>query len=348
MEKLYNAIDNVYHLKIKPSGLFLWHFGAARRIMSMPYHLTPADIAPPVRLTHGLGASPWLRAQLREELGRCFVDSATLDDGLSLVYAHYAPARELRETSALQRERAALTITVALEGRSSTLDMDGQRFDFIAGHSTLAAFASVRGERRFPAHHAIRQLRLIAEEPLLHKYGLDNLPRSVPHDHATRLACTRYTAATQRLADALIHLHDRAGNLLDLQIAALSLLSEQTRHLLPTPTARAAALRAQDQDKMLRARDILMQQFDRPLTLAYLCMAVGTNEYKLKQGFRALFGTSVYRMLTDVRMQKARELLETGLNVSTVAYRVGYQHPASFSTAFAQYYGRAPKSVAGR
>jgi len=60
-----------------------------------------------------------------------------------------------------------------------------------------------------------------------------------------------------------------------------------------------------------------------------------------------VFGTSVYRMLMDIRMQKAWELLETGLLVSTVAYRVGYQHPASFSTAFAQYYGRTPKSVAG-
>jgi len=313
----------------------------------MTYHLTPADVAAPVPLNHGLQPSPWLRAQLRQELGACFVDSVTLDDGLSLAYAHYVPTRDLLETSAWQRDRAALTITVALQGRSSTLGADGQRFDFVAGHSTLAAFSSMRGERHFPAHHAIRQLRLIAEAPLLHKYGLDSLPRSIQRERSMLLTCTPYAAATQRLADALIHLHDRAGGLLDLQIAALSLLSEQTRHLRPTTMMRTAILRGQDQDKMLRARDVLLRQFDRPLTLAYLCTAVGTNETKLKQGFRTLFGTSVHRMLTDVRMQKAWELLETGLPVSTVGYRVGYQHPASFSTAFVQYYGRTPKSVAG-
>jgi len=228
----------------------------------MPYHLTPADIAPPVRLNSGSGPSPWLRAQLRAELGRCFVDSVNLDEGLSLVYADYTPVRDLLETSTLQRERTALTITVALEGHSSTLGPDGERFDFIAGHSTLAAFASSRGERRFPAHHAIRQLRLIAEGPLLHKYGLEHLPGA----HSTRLACTRHTAATQRLADAVLHLHARAGSLLDLQIAALSLLSEQTRPLRPATNARTAALRAQDQDKLHHAREILLQHFDRPLT----------------------------------------------------------------------------------
>jgi len=311
----------------------------------MPYLLTPTDIAPPVPLTSGMEPSHWQRAQLRTDLGHCFVDSVVLDEGLSLVYAHYAPARDLLETSTLEREQPALTITIALEGHSSTENSAGQRFDFIAGHSTLAAFASIRGERYFPAHRSIRQLRLIAETPVLHKYGLHTLPQSLLNTLPTGLTCTRYSAATQRLADALIHLHDYAGSRLDLHISALSLLAEQTRHLLPKPACQAIALSQADQDKLHRARDILLRQFDRPLTLAYLCAAVGTNEYKLKQGFRTLFGTSVHRMLTDIRMQKAWELLETGLNVSTVAYRVGYQHPASFSTAFAHYYGRVPKSV---
>lgn len=56
-----------------------------------------------------------------------------------------------------------------------------------------------------------------------------------------------------------------------------------------------------------------MSQFDRPLTIAYLCAAVGTNEFTLKQGFRELFGISPHRMLTDIRMEKAWKLLETGL-----------------------------------
>jgi|GEM_PF-854784 len=309
----------------------------------MPYRLTSADFAPP----RPLGKSPWLRTQLPEQTGRCFVDSLRLGEGLSLAYSDYTPAHELRETSTVERDHAALMLTVALEGHSATTDNHGQCFDFIAGHSTLAVLGSVRGERLFPAQQSIRQLRLIAEEPLLHQYGLDALTRGVRGGQATRLACTPSTAATQRLVETLLHLHAHAGRLLDVQIAALSLLSEQTCALLPAPaSAGDSPLRSSDQEKILRARDILTEQFERPLTLAYLSLAVGTNEFKLKQGFRVLFGTSVHRMLTEIRMKKAWELLETGLPASTVAYRVGYQHAASFSTAFAQYYGRTPKSVA--
>jgi len=314
----------------------------------MSYHLSTADIAPPGRLAGGSGQPAWLRTRLPKELGICFTDSMQFGDGLRLVYADYTPARDLRETGVMEREHAALTMTVALQGRSSTLGTDGQQFDFVAGHSTLAAFASVRGQRHFPAHRPIRQLRLIAEAPLLHQYGLDRLTRNVQRGQSARLACAQTSAAARHLADTLLHLYRHAGCPLDLHIAALSLLSAQTRDVLPRPAARTAALRRPGQDTILRARDMLVQHFGRPLTVAYLCAMLGTNEYKLKQGFRACFGTSVHRMLTDIRMQKAWELLETGLPVSTVAHQVGYQHPASFSTAFAQYYGRVPKSVAHR
>lgn len=310
----------------------------------MTYRLTAADASAPARL----GPSPWWRSQLPPALGACFTDRLSFDDGLTLVYAHYQPRHDLLETSTIERKRS-LTVTVALEGASSTLGSNGQRFDFVAGHSTMAAFASVRSDRRFPAGRPVRQLRLIVDEPLLHKYGLAGLldgaggdDRSVRH-----LFFGRHGAAIRHLADSLVHQHDHSGgHLLDMQIAALGLLAEHARPFTP-PAATAGKLRAADHDRMLRARDILAGQFDRPLTVAYLCAAVGTNEFKLKQGFRELFGTSPHRMLTGIRMGKAWELLETGLHVSTVAYRVGYQHLSSFSAAFERHYGRTPKSVTG-
>lgn len=309
----------------------------------MIYRLDAADASAPVPMGQGI----WRRSQLPGELGRCTNDLCMLDDGLALAYADYLPRRDLLEHGAVDRQTRSLTITVALEGESSTLGVDGRRFDFIAGHSTVTAFASVRGQRRFPAGRPIRQLRLIAQEPLLRRYGLAQLLEGVRDDHsACQLFFGRHDGATQRLARSLAHLHHRDAGLLDLQIAALGLLSERTRGLLPPP-APASGLRGDDQDRMLRARDILMSQYDRPLTVAYLCAAVGVNEFKLKQGFRDLFGSSPHRLLTGIRMEKARELLETGLHVSTVAYRVGYQHLSSFSSAFERYYGRTPKSVAG-
>ena len=52
--------------------------------------------------------------------------------------------------------------------------------------------------------------------------------------------------------------------------------------------------------------------------------------------------------LTEMRMRRAWELLETGCQVAQAAYRVGYCHPANFSAAFTRFHGRAPKSVFGK
>ncbi|KLD75352.1 helix-turn-helix transcriptional regulator [Xanthomonas hyacinthi] len=307
----------------------------------MNYRLTADDISPP----RPLDRSPWWRSTLTEDVGNCFIDQLKFDDGLTLSYAQYDSRHDLLETRASDRSGRALTITLALEGCASTIGADGRRFDFISGYSTIAAFAGTQGKRRVPADQVVRQLRLIAEEPLLHRYGLEGVLDGVNNEQSVQsLFFGKFGGLTQRLTDSFDHLRRHDGSLLDLQIVALGLLSEQTR---PFAKQRAVMdkVRASDQDKMLAARDIMMSQYDHPLTIAYLCTRVGTNEFKLKQGFRELFGTSPHRMLTDIRMQKAWELLETGLYVSTVAYKVGYQHLSSFSAAFERYYGRTPKSV---
>jgi len=305
----------------------------------MAFHLNTADNAPPQYLTGG-----WLRTQLPIQVGCCQSDSITLGDGLRLIYTRYQPACDVLEASSQERECAALTLTVALQGQSSTL-AGGQRYDFVAGHSTLTIFASVQGQRRFPpadTHGPIRQLRLVLEAPLLHQYGLMHITQDAPAQGGARhVFFGPSSAAVQHWAATLVHLHACGGGALALHMAALGLLSEQARVLSPPMPARSTtALHAHDQEKMQRARALLMQHYGEPLTLAYISRMVGTNECTLKRGFRLCFGTTVYGMLTDIRMHKARELLETGLSVSTVARQVGYRHARSFSAAFAKYFGR--------
>ncbi|MCB0581747.1 MAG: helix-turn-helix domain-containing protein, partial [Phaeodactylibacter sp.] len=50
--------------------------------------------------------------------------------------------------------------------------------------------------------------------------------------------------------------------------------------------------------------------------------------------------------MRQVRLQEGYKLLkEGGLNVSEVAYRVGYKDPGYFSKLFAEMYGRPPSEV---
>lgn len=70
-----------------------------------------------------------------------------------------------------------------------------------------------------------------------------------------------------------------------------------------------------------------------PPTLSRLALSVGTNTKKLTLGFRRLFDNSVFGQLQTIRLEKAYKFLSEGsIDVSTVAYQIGYS-PAHLTVA---------------
>lgn len=100
-----------------------------------------------------------------------------------------------------------------------------------------------------------------------------------------------------------------------------------------------------DRDRMIGARDYLLQHFDDPPNLSQLAGIVNTNEYKLKKGFKEIFGTTVFGYLSDYRLDRAYEELSEGKTVSETAYTMGYSSPQHFSSAFKKKFGIPPKSI---
>ena len=55
-------------------------------------------------------------------------------------------------------------------------------------------------------------------------------------------------------------------------------------------------------------------------------------------------GISISDYINAQRLNKAKSLLqETNLNISEIAYEVGYASPGYFSTSFKNKYGTSPK-----
>jgi AraC-like DNA-binding protein len=101
-----------------------------------------------------------------------------------------------------------------------------------------------------------------------------------------------------------------------------------------------------DRERLFAARDYLEAQLSDPPALAEVARKVGLNEYKLKRGFKQLFGTTVHAYLTDKRLEHARSLLlDTDRTAAEVAFALGYSSPQHFSQAFKQHFGIAPKSM---
>ncbi|MGG7665587.1 helix-turn-helix transcriptional regulator [Dyadobacter sp. BHUBP1] len=76
--------------------------------------------------------------------------------------------------------------------------------------------------------------------------------------------------------------------------------------------------------------------------LSRLCLL---NEFKLKKGFRELFGTTVFAYLRKLRMDFAVNLLlDSSKSIDHISDMLGYEHPQHFSTAFKRYHGSPPSS----
>lgn len=81
-------------------------------------------------------------------------------------------------------------------------------------------------------------------------------------------------------------------------------------------------------------------------SLQSLSREFGINEFKLKQGFRQQFGTTVFDFIFDLKMKHARHLItEEGLYLHEVSRQIGYKNPNHFSTAFKKKFGFSPNSL---
>jgi AraC family transcriptional regulator len=98
-----------------------------------------------------------------------------------------------------------------------------------------------------------------------------------------------------------------------------------------------------DREKIVKAREILIQHIGEPITIKELSRKVAINECYLKKGFKELFGTTVFEFYQSQRMEHAKYLLyEKGLSVTDVSAMLGYSSISHFSTAFKKHTGLKP------
>jgi signal transduction histidine kinase/ligand-binding sensor domain-containing protein/CheY-like chemotaxis protein len=79
-----------------------------------------------------------------------------------------------------------------------------------------------------------------------------------------------------------------------------------------------------------------------------LCRTLGMSRTQLHRKLKALTGRSTSIYLRSLRLAKARELLKSSdLNVSEVAYEVGFSSPGYFTQVFSEEFGMPPSALKG-
>ena len=73
---------------------------------------------------------------------------------------------------------------------------------------------------------------------------------------------------------------------------------------------------------------------------------MGVSRTQLHRKVTALTGGSSSQFLPRVRMAEAlKSLQQTELNVSEIAYHVGFDDPAYFSRSFSKDFGKSPSAM---
>lgn len=101
-------------------------------------------------------------------------------------------------------------------------------------------------------------------------------------------------------------------------------------------------------EKIRLSKKILLERMTNPPSLKELSLEIALSEYKLKEGFKSIYGKTVFQFLNDYRLDTARHLLDQDkLKVNDVAYSIGYTNPSHFITAFKKKFGVTPKKYVG-
>ena len=98
-----------------------------------------------------------------------------------------------------------------------------------------------------------------------------------------------------------------------------------------------------EREKIQEARLIIEQSIDQPHTIRELSRKVAMNECYLKKGFKTIVGKTIHEYQQELRVAKAKELLQQqGCTVTDVANILGYSSISLFSTAFKRITGMKP------
>jgi Response regulator containing a CheY-like receiver domain and an HD-GYP domain len=100
-----------------------------------------------------------------------------------------------------------------------------------------------------------------------------------------------------------------------------------------------------DQKLLEMARDIILKNIDNPaFDVNLFAQQMGLGRTRLFSKIKSLTGQTPNDYIMSVRLKRGADLLQgnEGLNVSEVAYTVGFSNPRYFSQCFRDYFGVSP------
>lgn len=121
----------------------------------------------------------------------------------------------------------------------------------------------------------------------------------------------------------------------------------QTNSEINEALVKQRTIRQTDALLIQKLYDYILANLEEPLpSLKTLARQFGTNEFKLKSGFRHFFKTSIYKFYTDERLKRAHFMIrQRDLPLKEIALITGFSTYPNFSKSFKKKYGYNPTDL---
>jgi len=97
-------------------------------------------------------------------------------------------------------------------------------------------------------------------------------------------------------------------------------------------------------EKIKKAKQIVINNMADPPSLQQIADEIILSVPKLKEGFKHIYGDTVFNFLLDYKLEYARRLLLSKKhNISEISMQIGYSTASHFISAFKKKYGTTPK-----
>ena len=130
-----------------------------------------------------------------------------------------------------------------------------------------------------------------------------------------------------------------------LEIFSLIMESAFGQHLEACPVVLSPAI----EQKIHQVRRHIVENIDTIPDPDQLAVIYELPRNTLKEGYRYLFGKTIHQFHADHKLESAMQMLASGeLLVKEIAFRIGYQNPSHFISAFKKKFGFTPKQYLKR
>ncbi len=282
-----------------------------------------------------------------------FQREVTIEPGFSISIMDFSITSPL--SFSYDRNKPMINFGFVLSGNFiNTITSSGLAFDNKVGHSGILYLRRQKGHLEFFPGTPVRVLHIHLAPKIIHELFAgepDTLPKQLarildqspgrPYSYRAGIERQMYPVLLKAFEGPVPGTPER----MFYQAVALDLIAGQVAKVntrdggtLPGGPCRS------ERDRVVEAAGLLTGDLVSPPPLHELAGLVGLNRNKLQQGFRKMFGVSVYKYLSRCRMQEAYRLFcETDMNVSQAASAVGYSNYSHFSRAYDKVFGILPK-----